>query len=449
MKVIIVGAGNVGMASAEAASRNNDILMIDKDPVRAEAAKNTLPVSVLKEDGSNPKILKEAIERTNADVILSSVPDDAINLFICVAAKNIKPDIRTIACIRNPDYMTVEMKSVDLLVSPESITAEKIIKMATLENATTFDRLSIKGMCVVTFRIENGQKVIGKTVIDMDIPEGCTIVAIYRGEETIRDVAATELRNNDRLCVMGTDEGIQKFNDAIGVKKDIREIVILGAGQSGIEIGKTLCSSPEKYFVKMIDDDLARCREASKALKEAIVVNGPIVDPLFLRSESVDRADVIISVSPMDERNLLACMTALRFGTRKIVSRYSMEEYEEIFKYAGIESVVGYHRVIVNEISRAAVIAIDDRSNGFIRMERPNDFLFGIDVKPGIPICGMMLGDIKVPEGVRLTAVIRDGKVFYPNLTTRFQEGDQVMVYTHMADPIKLSALLGNQIPEL
>ena len=124
MKVIIVGAGNVGMASAEAASRNNDILMIDKDPVRAEAAKNTLPVSVLKEDGSNPKILKEAIERTNADVILSSVPDDAINLFICVAAKNIKPDIRTIACIRNPDYMTVEMKSVDLLVSPESITAE-------------------------------------------------------------------------------------------------------------------------------------------------------------------------------------------------------------------------------------------------------------------------------------------------------------------------------------
>ena len=106
------------------------ILMIDKDPVRAEAAKNTLPVSVLKEDGSNPKILKEAIERTKADVILSSVPDDAINLFICVAAKNIKPGIRTIACIRNPDYMTVEMKSVDLLVSPESITAEKIIKMA-------------------------------------------------------------------------------------------------------------------------------------------------------------------------------------------------------------------------------------------------------------------------------------------------------------------------------
>ena len=208
-------------------------------------------------------------------------------------------------------------------------------------------------------------------------------------------------------------------------------------------------SDSEKYFVKMIDDDLARCREASKVLKEAIVVNGPIVDPLFLRSESVDRADVIISVSPMDERNLLACMTALRFGTRKIVSRYSMEEYEEIFKYAGIESVVGYHRVIVNEISRAAVIAIDDRSNGFIRMERPNDFLFGIDVKPGIPICGMMLGDIKVPEGVRLTAVIRDGKVFYPNLTTKFQEGDQVMVYTHMADPIKLSALLGNQIPEL
>lgn len=449
MKVIIVGAGNVGMASAEAASRNNDVLIIDRDPARADAAKNTLPVSVLKEDGSNPKVLREAIERMDADAILSSVPDDTVNMFICVTAKSIRPNIRTIACIRDPDYMAADFNSVDILVSPESITAEKIIKMATLENASTFDRLSMKNMCVVTFRIENGQNVVGKTVIDMDIPENCTIVAIYRGDETILDVATTELRNNDRICVMGTDEGIQKFNDAIGVKKAVREIVILGAGKSGIEIGKTLCSSPEKYFVKVIDDDLARCREAAKVLKEALVVNGPVVDPLFLRSENVDRADVIISVSHMDERNLLACMTALRFGTRKIVSRYSMEEYEEIFKYAGIESVVGYHRVIVNEISRRMVIAIDKSSSGFIRMERPDDFLFGVDVRHGIPICSMMLGDIHIPEGVRLVAVIRNGVTFYPELTTRFLEGDRILVYTHMADAVKLSALLGNQIPEL
>lgn len=449
MKVIIVGAGNVGMASAEAASRNNDVLIIDRDPARADVAKNTLPVSVLKEDGSNPKVLREAIERMDADAILSSVPDDTVNMFICVTAKSIRPNIRTIACIRDPDYMAADLNSVDILVSPESITAEKIIKMATLENASTFDRLSMKNMCVVTFRIENGQNVVGKTVIDMDIPENCTIIAIYRGDETILDVATTELRNNDRVCVMGTDESIQKFNDAIGVRKAVREIVILGAGKSGIEIGKTLCSSPEKYFVKVIDDDLSRCREAAKVLKEALVVNGPVVDPLFLRSENVDRADVIISVSHMDERNLLACMTALRFGTKKIVSRYSMEEYEEIFKYAGVESVVGYHRVIVNEISRRMVIAIDKSSSGFIRMERPDDFLFGIDVRHGTPICGTMLGDIPIPEGVRLVAIIRNGITFYPELTTRFLEGDRVLVYTHMADAVKLSALLGNQIPEL
>ena len=449
MKVIIVGAGNVGMASAEAASRNNDVLMIDSDPARTEAAKNTLPVSVLREDGSNPKVLREAIERTEADIIFSSVPDDAINIFICVAAKNIKPTIRTIACIRNPDYMVEDLKDVDLLISPESITAEKIIMMTTLENAVTFDRLSIDGMCIVTFRIENGQKVVGKTVMEMDVPKGCSVVAVYRGTETLLDTATAELRSGDRLCVMGTYGGIREFNDAIGVRKNAREVVILGAGQSGIEIGKTLCADRGKYFVKIIDDDLARCREASKVLREAIVVNGPVVDPVFLRSENVDRADVVISVSPADERNLLACMTALRFGIRKIISRYSMEEYDEIFKYAGIESVVGYHRVIVNEISRRMVISIDGSSAGFIRMDRPGDCLFGVDIKRGIPVCGMMLGNIRFPEGVRVAAVIRDGDLFYPSLTSQFAEGDRVLIYAHEADPVKLSALLGNQIPEL
>lgn len=449
MKVVIVGAGNVGLASAEALCRKNDILVIDKDPVKTDNAKNTLPVSVLTEDGSNPRVLRGAMERVHADVVLSAVPDDPIDLFICRAAKDIDPKVKTVACIRDPDYMSEGEKCADVVVSPENITDEKIMMMATLENAVTFNRVGVSDLCISTFRIENGQDVVGRMVMDLDLPPDCTVLAVYRGEETIMAAETAELRVYDRVCVLGTAEAIKAFNAYIGIEKEAREIVILGANRSGITIAKELCESGEDYFVKIIDDDLEACMQASKALKEAIVVNGDIVDPLFLKSESVDRADVVISVSDMDERNLLACMTALRFDTRKIVTRYSTDEYEDIFRYAGIESVVGYRRVVLNEITRNVSLAIDRSAWGLIKLERPYEYFFGLDVTSKVPICGRLLGDFRLPYGVRLAAVIRGKELIFPSLDTRLEEGDRLLVYTNGADPVKLASLLGNDIPEL
>ncbi|MFA6642504.1 MAG: NAD-binding protein, partial [Methanomethylophilus sp.] len=180
MKIVIVGAGNVGLASAEAAVRNNDVLVIEKDSAKAEIAKNTLPVSVLKEDGSNPKTLKNAIERINADVVLSAVPDDGANLFICMLAKQIKPTVQTVACIRNPDYLSGEngMAGVDLLISPETIAADKILHLALMENAVSYDDLRVQDLCLVTYRVERDHDLVGKVLMTTDLPQNCFVVAI-------------------------------------------------------------------------------------------------------------------------------------------------------------------------------------------------------------------------------------------------------------------------------
>ena len=159
MKVVIIGAGNVGIAIAEAASQSNDVLVIEKDAVRAEKANSVLQVSVLLEDGSNPKVLADAIDRMGADIVFSAVPDDGINIFICSAAKAIKPGIISVACIRNTDYMMDDIPGVDSVISPESITAERIVSCAMLENAVSFERTGTAGLCLVTFKIEDLSKI--------------------------------------------------------------------------------------------------------------------------------------------------------------------------------------------------------------------------------------------------------------------------------------------------
>jgi len=447
MRVVIIGAGNVGFTSAEALSKVHEVLVVEKDIVKAENAKSLLNISVLHEDGSNPKAIEAAITRINADIILSAIPDDSLNLFICMMAKRIKKNILTVACLRDPDY-TVKTsmegeEGIDMLISPELITATKIEKLATIENAVTYDYISSMNIALATFRVEKGHKLVGKVVLDLEIPKECNIIAIYREDLTILKSETAEIHAGDRICVLGDIKALEQFNKLIGVEKEVKEFVILGASIVGVEVAKLLSRSGKRRFVKIIEKDEALCRTAARDLEDVAIVNADFADLTVLRSENVPRADVIISTSTMDERNLLACMAGLKFGTSKIISKYSSQEYEEIFKYAGIECIIGYHRVITSEITKNLVF--DERA--ILTIDRDDEFFFSVTLDKSSLLTGNRLGDINIPEGIRVAAIKRDGVMIYPRLDTDFKEGDKVLLFTHMVNPVKLSKLIGQATP--
>lgn len=447
MKVLIIGGGTVGTASAKSALAGNDVYIIEKDANLAETIKNSLPVSVLKGDASNPNVLIDALDRIMPDFLFSTVSDDGINLFICDTAKHHLPSVRTISCVRNPEFLKTEgYEGVDILVSPDIITSEKMIRIALLENAINYEKLEFEDYALTTFHIERGHEIVGKTVMDIELPESCTIVCIYRGDRAITHIATTEIHADDRIIVLGTSEATSEFNRLIGIKKEAREFVILGAGQQGLTIARRITEIGNKLFVKVLDDDLERCREASKSLRKTIVVNGNVINPQFLQSESIDRADALISVMDADERNLLACMTAMRFGIRKIISRYSIEEYEGVFKYAGVESVIGWHRIISNEVTR--IIRLKNNFTVHV-MENPGDFFLSFTIDETSPLNDRFLGDIEIPEGVNICGLRRKGTTCFTDLLTRFEIDDEVLIFAHSVDPIRLASLLGRHAPEL
>ncbi|MBO6084368.1 MAG: NAD-binding protein, partial [Candidatus Methanomethylophilaceae archaeon] len=127
MNIIIVGAGKVGATVAEVLSNKNDVMVIEEDTAVAEKIKSLYNVAIFNESGTNPKVLEEAIVRHQAEIIISTVPGDADNLFICMMAKRIKPEIKTISRIRDPDYMVNDSYSiVDQIFSPELLSANTL-----------------------------------------------------------------------------------------------------------------------------------------------------------------------------------------------------------------------------------------------------------------------------------------------------------------------------------
>lgn len=449
MNIIIVGAGNVGFTSAETLSSVHNVMVVENDRTKADSVKNMLNVSMLHEDGTNPHVLKSAIDRHNAELIVSTLPDDGLNLFICIMCKRIRPEVRTVATIKNPDFMirtaAEGYPGVDMIISPETISSNKIFKLATLENAVDYEVIESLGITSATFKITDSHNIVGKFTMDLDIPEDCNIVYIYRGDDVITDVETAEIRPDDRISVIGSEEGLEKFNRMIGVKEEAIEFVVLGAGVVGMNVARMLSNMDKKVYIKIIDEDLELCRAAARELTDVIVVNADGIDPHILKTENVGRADVLISVTNADEKNLLACMASLKFGTKKVISRYLTRQYRDIFRFTGIETILGYHLVIANEITKGLISDEDS----ILKMKRDKEYFFSVRVDERSPLLGKLYGDLNIPDGVRFAAVVRDGDKFYMKYDMEFEKDDRILVYTYMARGNAVKKLLGKGMPEL
>ncbi len=446
MNIIIIGAGNVGFTSAETLSNVHNVMIIEKNNVKADAIKNMLNVSVLHEDGTNPRVLESAIKKHDADLIVSTLSSDGMNLFVCIACKRYRPSLRTVATIKDPDYViktTAEgNEGVDMIISPEIISSNKIFKLATLENAIDYEVIKSLGIAIATFKVTDDQNIIGQITLNLDIPRKCDIVCIYRGDDVIIDVETVEIRSGDRITVIGNEDSLKAFNEMIGIKEEAIEFVIMGAGVVGMNVARALSEMDKKVYVKIIEEDKELCREASRNLTDAIIVNSDTIDPHILKTENVGRADVLISVTDADEKNLLACMASLKFGTRKVISRYLTRQYKDIFSFTGIETIIGYHLIIANEITKGLI----SEEDSILKMKHDNEYFFSAKIDARTPIFNKLYGDLQIPEGVRFVAVVRDGKTTYLKYDTDFREGDKILVYTYMAKSGAIKKLLGKEM---
>lgn len=447
MKVIIVGAGVVGFVSAETISDIHDVLIIEQDEDVADTLKGRLNVSVLREDGTNPRVLKYAIENHGADVIVSTLGSDSENLFVCIMAKRIKPTIRTIATVDNPDFIIDTGDSahsgVDYIISPELVTAEKMYKLCILKNTIEYEAVKSLKVAIAVFRVESYHPIVGKIVLHLPMPKDCTIFALYRDGVTYTTPETMEIHAGDRLCVFGSEQSIVEFNEIVGVDEVSREFCILGGSIVGMNLAKILSEDQKKRYVKIIEKDPERCRWLSRFLTGVVVINADYTDPGVQNDENVFKTDACVSTSSKDDTNLLICMSARRHSAAKVVSRFFKREYEDIFKYTGLDTIIGYDRIISNEIIKCMV----SDELAITRMQSSDGMFFTHVVDSDSKLTGRYVGDLNLPDGLRVVAIERGGSITYPLLDTRIGSDDSLILFSCGAREPEVVKALGKGVP--
>ncbi|WP_123533662.1 Trk system potassium transporter TrkA [Halosimplex salinum] len=434
MRVVIVGAGEVGSTIAESLADSHDVVVIDIDADRVESLTYSHDVLPIEGDGSDIGVLEEA-GVAEADMLIASTDDDETNIVTCGAAKVVS-DAFTIARVKNPKYLTAWERArsafgVDFMVCSDLLTAEAIVSLAGLPTAQDVDTFADGLVQMTEFEIPAESPIANQTVAEADRFDSLTFAAIIRDGEVVIPTGETRIEGGDEVIAIGSPDSIRAFGSAIAPEeKGPKDVVIVGGGEIGYQTARLLEQSG--FTPRLIEQDEDRARWLAENLPKTTVLNSDATDQELLDQENVGMADLLVAALENDQQNLLATLLAKRKGTDRAITVVNTGDFAELFEAVGVDVAVSPRKATAEEITRFTRAR---RAENVAIIEGDKAEVLELEVDAESVLAGRSIREATsdIPEGVVIGAITRGDEHITPRGDTVVREGDHVVVFVDTA----------------
>ena len=434
MKIVIVGAGAVGTHLSKLLSREHqDCVLIDADEEKLEGVSeydvmtyNALPtsISVLKDAGAD-----------KADLFVGVTAEETTNIAACTIAHALGAK-KTVARIDNYEYLKPQNQKffqqigIDSMVYPEVLAATDITNG--LKMSWVRQRWDVHGGALVLLGIKLRQ---GCEILDQPLKDLCGpddpyhIVAIKRGDETIIPSGLDTLRLNDLTYFMTTKEYIPYIRKIVGKEHytDVKNVIIMGGGKTAVRAALTI---PDYMNVKIIEKDNERCEKLNQLLSDsdAMVIHGDGRDLGLLQEEGIRTTQAFVALTGNAETNILACLTAKKLGVRKTVAMVENLDYVSMAESLDIGTIINKKTVAASHIYQMMLDADVSNLRSLMLVDSEvAEFVAAEDSR----VTKKMVKDLRLPFGVTIGGLVRNGVGMLVNGNSQIQAGDSVMVFCH------------------
>jgi trk system potassium uptake protein TrkA len=445
MKVIVCGAGQVGFNIAHyLASENNDVTVIDQRPELIRKITDTLDVQAVLGHASQPSVLEQA-GAADADMIIAVTHADEVNMVACQVAHSLFDVPTKIARIRSQAYLqpmwatlfSREHLPIDVIISPEIEVARAISRRLQVPGAIDViplagDKVRLIGVrcCPDTPLINTPMRQLTVLFPDLNI----VVIGIVRDGKAIVPTAEDQMLEGDEVYFVVDTQHVERALSAFGREDQVaRRIVVFGGGNIGLFLAQQIEAESPNVSVKVIEQDKERAEFVAKTLNHSVVLNGDVLDPDVLTEAGVAVAETVVCVTNDDETNILAGLLAKRSGARRAITLINKATYKALVGPLGIDVVINPRTITVSNIlqhvRRGRIHAVHSLHEGFGE-------LIEADALETSSLVGKPLREVKLPVGVLLGAVVRDGTVISPRGNTIVRAGDRVILFAS-ADAVK------------
>ena len=445
MKIIIVGAGEVGYHIAKKLSEENqDVLVIDKDPEKIRHVTENLDVQALLGSGTSPGMLK-ASGVTEADMLVAATDGDEANLIACLLARNLNPYILKVARIRNQEYLqeetlfSRELLAVDRIINPESIMVETIRNLMMVPGASDVVDFENGRVKLIGITIQPDSPFVGRQLLSFQGLEGSILVgAIVRGEQVFIPHGEDTIRSNDLVYLVAKSDEMPYGSGFLELEPiGKRRVLIVGAGDTGSALAAEL--EREKMNVKIIEKDAQKCTVLAEKLQKTIIIHGDGTNRDLLLEENIGGADFFVAVTGDEEHNILISLLGRALGAKKVITRVNKLSYISLVSAIGIDTVFSSRlsaiRAILRFIRKGRIISVAP-------LKGEHAEAIEAEALETSDIVHVPLAKVKFPKGALVGAVVRGEEIIIPGGDSVILPGDRLIILSLKKALPKLEKLL-------
>ena len=437
MKIIILGAGQVGTTlAANLVSEDNDITLVDNESQHLQNLQDKHDLRVVKGSPSSPKILRDA-GAADADLMVAVTASDETNMIACQLGYTLFNTPTRIARIRNAEYLREKDKlfndenvPIDHLISPENLVTDEITRLIAYPGALQVAYFANNRISIVIVKAYYGGPLVGYALsaFKEHMPHiDCRIISILRNDKLIRPQGSTIIEAGDEITFICATEHIKAvMSELQRLEKTYKRIMIVGSGNIASGVAKQL---EDKYQVKLIERDGEKAKVLAERLSKTLVFHGDASDQNLLFEEHIESVDVFLSLSADDEANIMSALLAKRLGAKKAMVLIQRMEYINLIQGGTIDIAVSPQQATISallgHVRKGDIKNVASLRHG--TAEAIELVVHGDATTSNV--VGRQIGDIKLPVGAMIAAILRKNEVIIARRQVAIEEGDNVIVY--------------------
>ena len=446
MKIIILGAGQVGRTAAQHLAREeaNDVTVVDTDDELLRDLQDRIDIRTVQGNAASPSTL-ELAGASDADMIVALTNSDEVNMVACHVAWTLFGTrtkiarIRSQAFTRRPEiFVSTEGDAptqlsgfaVDMYLSPEESVTAYIERLVRYPGALQVVDFADSRVRIVGLRAVKGGLLVGQPIraIRQHIPQvDARVAAVYRGGHSIAPEGDTVIEHNDEVFFIAATEDIRNVMTEMRKTEDpVKRVVIAGGGNIGLRLAQKL--EEDNHQVKVIERSAARARAIAEKLRNTIVLNGDAADEELLVEENIDSADVFCALTNSEEANILSALLAKRLGAHRVMALITRPAYAELMQAGPIDVAISPQTVTIGSllayVRGGDVVMVHSLRGG--TAEAMETIAHGTR---GGKVVGRAVEDIKLPEGARIITLVRGDQVIMAHHDTVVETDDHVILF--------------------
>jgi trk system potassium uptake protein TrkA len=435
MKVIILGAGQVGTSLAKNLLVEHDVSLIDSDSEKLRIIQNKFDVRTICGSGAHPHILEDAGAQ-DADMLIAVTSSDEINIVACQMAYSLFKTPTKVARIRNKSYLRYpkifdnDHIPIDIIINPSDLVTRRLLRI--VENPGSFQvldfaksTLQIIGTSISPDSVVAGISVSGfrRNLPDID----ARIMTIIRHGNAISFSAETTLKVNDDVFFIAHSEHVPAILSLIRPRqRRIKRVLIAGGGNIGTGLAKSLESD---YLVKLIENNFVQCHKTAENLDDTVVLFGDAADAELLETENIDEIDLFCSVTNDDEANIMSAMLAKKMGAANTMALINSLSYAALINDGdSIDVALSPQKITIG------VILTYLRKGDFINIYAYNSGLCeAMEVvvhgdEENSAVIGKSIKSLHLPQAVKVGAIIKGNTTIIAHDDSVIEKGDHVIL---------------------